>query len=111
MPPEPEEAVTPVPVEGDGILTVPDQETNESEEEMAEQVDLSPNVANQLLTESVGNIQADNRRGRDNATVATGVLQGAMARNFDELGTVEGRANSGVIATPVAGPTLQAPGA
>jgi len=31
-----------------------------------------------------------------------------MARNFDELGTIESRANSGVIATPVAGPTTQA---
>lgn len=66
--------------------------------------DLPEAVAGQLMTESVGNIQANNRDGRNLGTVAMGVLQGAMARNFDELGTLEGRANSGVNATPIAGP-------
>lgn len=71
-------------------------------------VDLPPSVASQILTESVGNIQANNRDGRAIGTMAIGVLQGAMARNFDELGVVESRATSGVIATPVASPTTQA---
>ena len=69
--------------------------------------DLPPGVASQLLTESVGNIQANNREGRNIGTTAQGVLMGAMARNFDELGTVEGRANSGVNATPIASPATQ----
>jgi glutamyl-tRNA reductase len=70
-------------------------------------VDLPESVASQLLTESVGNIQANNRDGRNAGTIATNVLAGAMARNFDELGTVESRANSGIIATPVASPAVQ----
>lgn len=70
-------------------------------------VDLPESVASQLLTESVGNIQANNRDGRNAGTVATNVLNGAMARNFDELGTVESRANSGIIGTPVASPAVQ----
>lgn len=87
------------PVLGDGIVTLPSLE----EREMPA-VDLPEAVASQLLTESVGNIQANNRDGRNAGTVATNVLSGAMARNFDELGTVEGRANSGVNATPIAAP-------
>lgn len=76
---------------------------------MAEGIDLPPSVAQQLMVETTGNIQANNRDGRAISTTAMGVLQGAMARNFDELGTVESRATSGVIATPVASPTVQQP--
>ena len=77
-------------------------------EEPMSAIDIPANVASQILTESVGNIQANNRDGRNIATTAMGVLQSAAARNFDELGAVESRATSGVIATPVAGPTTQA---
>lgn len=70
-------------------------------------VDLPPNVAAQLQMESVGNIQANNRDGRNVSTTALGVLQSAAARNFDELGAVESRATSGVMATPIASPTTQ----
>lgn len=87
------------PVIGDGIVTLP---PFERDQEMSS--DLPPGVAAQLMTETVGNIQANNRDGRNAGTVATNVLAGAMARNFDELGTVEGRANSGVNATPIASP-------
>lgn len=69
--------------------------------------DLPESVASHLITETVGNIQASNQAGRNVAVMATGVLQAAMARNFDELGTVESRATSGVMATPIAGPTTQ----
>lgn len=74
---------------------------------MPDQVDLPANVASQLMTESVGNIQANNRDGRNVGTTAMGVLQGAMARNFDELGSIESRSVSGVMATPVASPAVQ----
>lgn len=89
----------------DGTIHIPTD--SENEEPKMPQVDLSENVANQLLTETVGNIQSANRRGRDTSDIAEGVLKGAMARNFDELGTTESRANSGVIATPVASPAVQ----
>lgn len=74
---------------------------------MSGQIDLPPNVATQLQLETVGNIQANNRDGRGVATVSLGVLQAAAARNFDELGAVESRATSGVMATPIASPTTQ----
>lgn len=77
--------------------------TREEKRKMA--VDLPDSVASQLMTETVGNIQANNRDGRNVSTIAMGVLQAAAARNFDELGTVEGRSVSGVLATPIAGPT------
>jgi len=72
--------------------------------------DLAPGVAQQLITETVGNIQANNRDGRGVGTTALGVLQAAAARNFDELGVSESRANSGLIATPVAPPSIPQPG-
>lgn len=93
------------PVVGDGILTFPS--FNDKEKAMPAP-DLPESVAAQLMTETVGNIQANNRDGRNVSTLAAGVLQGAMARNFDELGTIESRANSGVMATPIASPTTQA---
>ena len=68
-------------------------------------MDLPTNVSCLIITESTGNIQANNRDGRNVGTMAMGVLQAAMARNFDELGTIESRANSGVMATPIAPPT------
>ena len=70
-------------------------------------MDLPENIGTLIISESGGNIQANNRDGRNLGTVALGVLQLAAARNFDELGTVEGRANSGVNATPIASPATQ----
>ena len=90
------------PVIGDGRVSLP---ILEEEESTMAAVDLPESVASQMLTESMGNIQANNRDGRNAGTVATNVLTGAMARNFDELGTIEGRANSAVIGTPIAAPT------
>lgn len=67
--------------------------------------DLPAAVADTILTEAVLNGQAASQNARNIAGIASGVLQAAAARNFDELGTVESRANSGIIGTPVAGPT------
>lgn len=66
--------------------------------------DVPDKVAEMMMTESAGNIQAVNQRGRDVATTATGVLQAAMAQRYNEVGPVESRAVSGVMATPVASP-------
>ena len=92
------------PVIGDEVLTFPSLNKKET---VMPAPDLPESVAAQLMTETVGNIQANNRDGRNVSTLAAGVLQGAMARNFDELGTIESRANSGVMATPIASPTTQ----
>ena len=93
-------------VVGDEQIDLPVSVSISKEKEMSV-VDLSPNVANQLMTETVGNIQANNREGRDSAAVAQAHLRFAAVRNFDELGPTESRAVSGVLATPVASPTTQ----
>lgn len=86
----------------DGIVQVPLPSPNEENEMPA--ADLPAAVAGQLLAETVGNIQQTNAAGRAIAVTAHGVLQGAMSRNFDELGVAESRSVSGVMATPVAAP-------
>nr|ADY58928.1 hypothetical protein Plabr_1316 [Rubinisphaera brasiliensis DSM 5305] len=75
--------------------------------EMSNAIDLPANVAAQMMLESTTNMQANNRDGRAMSTVALGVLQAAAARNFDELGAVESRSTSGVMATPLAAPVTQ----
>lgn len=93
---------TDTPTIGDGVVTIviPDEGKI-----MPEPVDLPPNVAAQLQQESIGNIQMTNASGRGISQMAAGVLQAAMARNFDKLGTEEARAISGLNATPIGGPT------
>lgn len=94
----------------DGVSVVPTPTGTEEPEKMADPIDLPPNVASALMVETTGNIQANNRDGRNVSSLAMGVLQNAAARNFDELGAVESRATSGVMATPIASPTTQAAG-
>lgn len=93
-----------MPTANDGELEIPT--TNESEISVMA-IDLSPNVANQLLTETVGNIQGTNNDARASAQLANAHLRFAASRNFDEVGVNESRAVSGVMATPVASPAVQ----
>ena len=86
---------------GDGVVTL--DVPIEGKKKMA--VDLPESVASQLLTESVGNIQFTNASGRAIANIAMGSLQAGVAKTHNELGVEESRAVSGVLATPVAGPT------
>ncbi len=69
--------------------------------------DIPDNFAQAMVAESAANMQASNRNSRNVFDAAMGVLQVAAARNFDELGVTESRANSGLIATPIASPTTQ----
>lgn len=94
---------------GDGVVSVPvvvDEPVKGKR--MADPIDLPPNVAAQLQLESISNGQMTNSQGRAIATMATGVLQASMARNFDELDAVEGRSVSGLISTPIGSPAGQA---
>ena len=91
-------------VVGDGVVSLPIAESP-PQEMSSMSIDISPNVANALLTESIGNIQTTNASARNQAALSMGVLQAAQARNFDELGSTESRAVSGVMATPIAPPT------
>lgn len=92
------------PVIGDGVVSIPVREN----EEMAEQIDLSPNIANAMLTESAANMQASNRNSRGVFDAVMGAVAGTVQTNFAEVGVLEGRAVSGVMATPIAAPTKTA---
>lgn len=93
------------PIIGDGVVTIPAEPIEEKK--MADPIDLPSNVGAQLQLESIGNIQMTNANGRAVANMAIGVLQAAMARNFDELGAEEGKSVSGLMATPIASPAIQ----
>lgn len=97
---------TSTPIPGDGVLTI--QIPGKEVEKMSDPIDLPPNVAAQIQTESVLNAQITTNQGRQVSQMANAVLQAAMARNFDKIGTEESRAISGVLATPVAGPANSA---
>jgi len=88
---------------GDGVLTLPPTPTEKEGDSM------DPELMKLIMAETAGNLQANNRDGRNIGTVALGTLQGGMSKTFNELGPVESRAVSGVMATPVAGPTTQQP--
>ena len=85
------------------IIQVPVDAGTQTETENEEKK--MPTPLELLELESVGNIQANNTRARDAATLANNALQGAITRDFGELGTLESRANSGVMATDMGGPT------
>ena len=94
------EDTTTDPVEGDGVITLPGGDT------MA--TDVPENVAQQMMVESSGNIQASNRNSRGVFDAVMGAIGATVQTNLAEVGVLEGRAVSGVNATPIAGPTTQA---
>jgi len=90
------------PVIGDGVITLPgDGETTMS-------TDVPDNVAQGMITDTAGNIQASNRNSRFANDAVMAAISGTVQTNFAEVGVLEGRAVSGVNATPIAGPTTQA---
>ena len=87
------------PTIGDGVVTIPiEQGTGK----MA--MDLPDGVGQLMMTESAGNIQASNRNTRGVFDAVMGALAGTVQSNFKDIGTLESRAASGVLATPIAGP-------
>lgn len=93
------EAETDGPIYGDGVITIPLDEENEMS-----QIDLPPNVASSMMADTAGNVQASNRNSRGVFDAAMGAIAGTIQQNFSEIGPLESRAVSGVMATPVAGP-------
>ena len=89
--------LNPIPTPDDGVITLP------GEAEMA--TDLPENVAQMMTVESAGNIQASNRNSRGVFDAVMGAIGATVQTNLAEVGTLEGRAVSGVNATPIAGPT------
>jgi hypothetical protein len=67
-------------------------------------VELGTTISEMLLTETAGNIQGSNSNVRNTSNVVMGALQGTIVQNFKDVGVVEGRSVSGILATPIAGP-------
>lgn len=74
---------------------------------MAEVIDLPPNVAAALLKEGSESHQQLLQDIRVNSSVAHNLARLGAVRQYNELDTIESRANSGIIATPVASPATQ----
>ena len=92
--------LSPDPVIGDQIITIPGEATMAS--------DVPENVSQQMMVESAGNIQASNRNSRGVFDAVMGAIGATVQTNLAEVGVLEGRAVSGVNATPIASPTTQA---
>lgn len=88
------------PVVGNGVITIEIPDTEKKESKM----DLPEGVGQLMMTETAGNIQASNRNSRNTSDVVMGALQGTVVQNFKDVGVVEGRSVSGILATPIAGP-------
>jgi len=84
---------------GDGVLTIP----FDGDEEMA--TDLPENVAQQMMVLSAGQISQGTGRMNGVFDAVMGAIAGTVQSNYSEVGVLEGRAVSGVNATPIAGPT------
>ena len=73
-------------------------------------IDLPDNVAGALLKEGSESHQALLLDIRHNGANVHNLVRTSAFRKFDEIGSMESRANSGVMATPIAGPTTQVGG-
>ena len=92
------------PVAGDGVVTVPEMEKCK----MA--FDLPDGMSSFLASETAGSIQATNTNSREVFRQAAGVLAAVITRIPTEPSVLGSRAVSGVLATPIASPTVQQPG-
>jgi hypothetical protein len=68
-------------------------------------IDLPSNVAAQIQLAAMNAANAITQQNLGITQMAAGVLQAAMARNFDKMGSEEARAISGLNATPLGSPT------
>ena len=103
MPQDSDSTLTPDPMVGDGVVSVPFPD-----EENTMAFDLPDGMAAMLASETAGNIQATNLNSREVFRQAAGVLSAVITRIPTEPSVLGSRAVSGVLATPIASPTAQA---
>lgn len=72
--------------------------------------DLPERVAESLLTAHVEEARYDLAELRKNASNASNIIRHSAVRRFDEIGIGESKAQSGLMATDVGGPTNAAGG-
>lgn len=92
----------PDPVIGDGVVTLPGTGVRK----MAG-FDLPDGMASMMATETAANLQSTNNNSREVFRQAAGVLAAVVTRIPTEPSVLGSRAVSGVLATPIASPTVQ----
>ena len=70
-------------------------------------VDLTENVAAELVRTGAAAHQALMTDIQHNGASIHNLARAVAVRKHDELGSIESRAHSGIMATPVASPTIQ----
>lgn len=86
---------------------MPDVILEVGEEKMAEAIDLPVNIMGTLLMHGTQFHQTHMADITTNAGTVHNLARLIATRNFDEVGVLEGRAVSGVMATPIASPAVQ----
>jgi hypothetical protein len=79
---------------------------SDRETESNEMVDLAANVAQHMLTNAMHRHERQMEETLGNINHVNNLARLAGFEKFNELGTIESRSNSGVMATPIASPTL-----
>ena len=90
-----------VAVPGDGVLTFPGPSCGVCT------MDISPNFGALLMNESASGIQLSNNLARQQSQLANAALQAQVVEDAREVGLLEGRTASGVLATPLASPVTK----
>lgn len=94
-----------VAVFGDGVVTIPENIVEDRNMSGTSPIDLPPNVAAEMQVTSMQGFKLQIEQVRGVGMMSTGVLQAAMARNFDKVGTEEARALSGLNNAPLGPPS------
>lgn len=93
-----------VAVPGDGVLTFPGPSCGACAMTSPSSMDISPNFGALLMNEAASGIQLSNNNARQGSQLANAALQAQMVEDAREVGLLEGRTASGVLATPLASP-------
>lgn len=88
---------------GDGVVTIPESSGGVGT------MDISTNYGALLMNESAAGIQLSNNLARQQSQIANGALQAQVVEDAREVGLLEGRTASGVLATPLASPVTRTP--
>ena len=89
------------------VSGVDEQEKSTETGDKRMSIDLPANVAGAILKQGSEAHQVIMTDVINNGANVHNLVRTSAFRKFDEIGSIESRANSGVIATPVASPTTQ----
>jgi hypothetical protein len=103
MPQENKPNVATNAVIGDGVVTIPPID----KEKKMPGFDLPDGMAQMMATETAANLQSTNNNSREVFRQSAGVLAAVITRIPTEPSVLGSRAVSGVLATPIASPTVQ----